>query len=93
MGLRKNNALKFLEDKTSDYAERVALGMKTSLGWNEFTYSGLGMLSRKLGHYLINGLELQKGVPDTVPCSLYQFILIAFRKWALRLFSFYRWKN
>lgn len=61
MGLRKNNALKFLEDKTSDYAERVALGMKTSLGWNEFTYSGLGMLSRKLGHYLINGLELQKG--------------------------------
>lgn len=61
MGLRKNNALKFLEDKTSDYAERVALGMKTNLGWNEFTYSGLGMLSRKLGHYLINGLELQKG--------------------------------
>ena len=32
-------------------------------------------------------------VPDTVPCSLYQFILIAFRKWALRLFTFYRWKN
>ncbi len=61
MGLRKNNALQFLEDKTSDYAERVAVGMKTSLGWNEFTYSGLGMLSRKLGHYLINGLMLQKG--------------------------------
>ena len=61
MGLRKNNALQFLEDRTSDYAERVAVGMKTSLGWNEFTYSGLGMLSRKLGHYLINGLMLQKG--------------------------------
>ncbi|MBO5738658.1 AMP-binding protein [bacterium] len=61
MGLRKNNALKFLEDRTSDYAERVAVGMKTALGWNEFTYSGLGMLSRKLGHYLINGLMLQKG--------------------------------
>ena len=61
MGLRKNNALQFLEDKTSDYSERVAVGMKTSLGWNEFTYSGLGMLSRKLGHYLINGLMLQKG--------------------------------
>ena len=61
MGLKKNNALKFLEDKTSDYSERVAVGMKTQLGWNEFTYSGLGMLSRKLGHYLINGLCLQKG--------------------------------
>ena len=61
MGLRKNNALQFLEDKTSDYSERVAVGMKTALGWNEFTYSGLGMLSRKLGHYFINGLMLQKG--------------------------------
>lgn len=61
MGLRKNNALQFLEDRTSDYAERVAVGMKTNLGWNEFTYSGLGMLSRKLGHYFINGLMLQKG--------------------------------
>lgn len=61
MGLRRNNALQFLEDKTSDYSERVAVGMKTNLGWNEFTYSGLGMLSRKLGHYFINGLMLQKG--------------------------------
>lgn len=61
MGLRRNNALQFLQDKTSDYSERVALGMKTPLGWNEFTYSGIGMLSRKLGHYFINGLMLQKG--------------------------------
>ena len=61
MGLRKNNALQFLEDKTSDYAERVALGIKTQLGWNEFTYSGLGMLSRKIGHYLINDLQIAKG--------------------------------
>ena len=61
MGLRKNNALKFLEEKTSYYSERVAVGMKTSLGWNEFTYSGLGMLSRKIGHYLINGLQIPKG--------------------------------
>ena len=29
MGLKKNNALLFLEDKTKDYAERVALGIKT----------------------------------------------------------------
>ena len=61
MDLRKSNALQFLEDRTSDYSERVALGMKTSLGWNEFTYSGLGMLSRKVAHYLINGLQVQKG--------------------------------
>ena len=61
MGLRKRNALQFLEDRTSDYSERVALGMKTNLGWNEFTYSGLGMLSRKVAHYLINGLQVQKG--------------------------------
>ena len=61
MSRKRNNALQFLEDRTSDYAERVAVGMKTNLGWNEFTYSGLGMLSRKLGHYLINGLQLQKG--------------------------------
>ena len=61
MELRKNNALQFLEDRTSDYSERVALGMKTNLGWNEFTYSGLGMLSRKLGHYLINELQIPKG--------------------------------
>ena len=61
MGLRKRNALQFLEDRTSDYSERVALGMKTNLGWNEFTYSGLGMLSRKIAHYLINGLQVQKG--------------------------------
>lgn len=61
MGLKKNNALLFLEDKTKDYSERVALGIKTNLGWNEFTYSGLGMLSRKLAHYLINGLQLAKG--------------------------------
>lgn len=62
MGMRrKDNALQFLEDKTVSYSERVALGIKTSLGWNEFTYSGLGMLSRKLAHYFINGLMLQKG--------------------------------
>ena len=52
-----NGLLEFLEDKTSDYSERVALGMKTNLGWNEFTYSGPGMLSRKVAHYLINGLR------------------------------------
>ncbi|MBE7702870.1 MAG: hypothetical protein E7Z89_02335 [Cyanobacteria bacterium SIG28] len=61
MGLRKDNILQFLEDRTKDYSERVALGIKTTLGWEEFTYSGLGMMSRKLAHYLMNVLEVEKG--------------------------------
>ena len=44
MGLRKHNRkhniLSLLEDKTSDYGDRVALGTKTNMGWEEFTYSG-----------------------------------------------------
>ena len=64
MGLRKHNRkhniLSLLEDKTSDYGDRVALGTKTNMGWEEFTYSGLGMMSRKVAHYLINTLGVQK---------------------------------
>lgn len=58
---RKNNILLLLEDKTVDYQDRVALGIKTALGWKEFTYKGIGLLSRKLGTYLINDLQLKKG--------------------------------
>ncbi len=54
MGLRNNNILSLLEVKTEDYGERVALGMKNSFGWKEFTYKGIGLLSRKLAHYFIN---------------------------------------
>lgn len=61
MGLRNNNILSLLEVKTEDYGERVALGMKNSFGWKEFTYKGIGLLSRKLAHYFINELGLQKG--------------------------------
>ena len=56
MGLRNNNILSLLEVKTEDYGERVALGMKNSFGWKEFTYKGIGLLSRKLAHYFINEL-------------------------------------
>ena len=55
------NMLSFLEEKTNDYADRVALGIRTHLGWKEFTYQGIGMLSRKLAYYLINKLEVRKG--------------------------------
>lgn len=58
---RKNNILQLLENKTGDYENRVALGIKTVLGWKEFTYKGIGLLSRKLASYLINDLHLKKG--------------------------------
>ena len=60
MKYRKNNVLLLLEEKTDVYGDRVALGSRTALGWKEFTYKGLGLLSRKLGSYLINNLEVQK---------------------------------
>lgn len=61
MQYRKNNILLLLEDKTGVYENRVALGIKTALGWKEFTYKGVGLLSRKLATYLINDLQLKKG--------------------------------
>lgn len=61
MRYRKNNILLLLEDKTVDYENRIALGIKTALGWKEFTYKGVGLLSRKLATYLMNDLQLKKG--------------------------------
>lgn len=61
MRYRKNNILLLLEDKTVDYENRIALGIKTALGWKEFTYKGVGLLSRKLATYLMNDLNLKKG--------------------------------
>lgn len=61
MVLKHKNVLSMLEDKTNEYNDRVALGMKTALGWKEFTYKGLGLLSRKLAWHLINELEVKKG--------------------------------
>lgn len=57
----KNNILLLLEEKTDIYKDRVALGIKTALGWKEFTYKGVGLMSRKLASYLINDLQLKKG--------------------------------
>lgn len=56
-----NNVLQLLENKTSDYQNRVALGIRTAFGWKEFTYRGIGLLSRKLASYLINETGLKKG--------------------------------
>lgn len=56
----KGNVLSFLENKTNNYSERVALGMRSSFGWNEFTYHGLGLMSRKIASYLMNNLGIKK---------------------------------
>lgn len=61
MKLRKNNILQLLGEKTESYKDRVALGIKTPLGWREFTYRGVGLLSRKLAYHLINDLDIKKG--------------------------------
>lgn len=61
MGLKQRNILTLLEDKTCDYEDRVALGMKSTFGWKEFTYRGLGLLSRKLARFMIEDLQVVKG--------------------------------
>lgn len=61
MKYRKNNILLLLEDKTEIYENRIALGIKSAFGWKEFTYKGIGLLSRKLATYLIKDLQLKKG--------------------------------
>lgn len=61
MGLRSRDVLTLLEDKTCDYQDRIALGIKEAFGWKEFTYKGLGLLSRKLARHMIEDLEIPKG--------------------------------
>lgn len=53
MGLSRKNVLMLLHERTEKYADKVALGMKTQYGWKELTYRGVGLLSRKLAHYLL----------------------------------------
>ena len=55
------NILLFMEEKTDDYKDNIALGIKTSNGWNEFTFEQIGKLSRKIANYFINELKILKG--------------------------------
>ena len=55
------NILTLLEENTNSYSEKIALGIKSQLGWKEFTYRGLGLMSRKIASYLINDLQVEKG--------------------------------
>ena len=60
MKLKSRDILSLLENKTCDFQNKVALGIKEAYGWKEFTYKGLGLLSRKLARYLIEDINLEK---------------------------------
>ena len=77
MESRNSHILSFLENKTADYADRIAVGMKSPYGWSEMTYKGVGLLARKIARYLIEDLGIQKGEclsilseskPEYAPC-------------------------
>lgn len=50
----QTNVLLFLENRTEILDNKIAVGMKSNLGWNELTFGGLGILSRRLANFLIN---------------------------------------
>ena len=54
----EKNTLLFLETRTNELNDHIALGMKSYLGWRELSYKGLGILAKRLGSFLINaGIE------------------------------------
>lgn len=56
--MEQNNILLFLENRTEEFENKIALGIKSNLGWNELTFRGVGILSRRLAVYLIkNGIN------------------------------------
>ena len=54
------NVLLFLESRTEELENNVALGMKSYIGWEELTFKGLSILSQRLANYLIE-LGIDKG--------------------------------
>lgn len=58
---KRKNILSLLDERTKHYGETIALGAKNKMGWQEFTYKGIGLLSRKLACYLIDNLQVKKG--------------------------------
>lgn len=57
---RNNNILLFLENRTKELDDEIALGIRYQWGWKEITFRGLGLLSRKLANYLIK-IGVNKG--------------------------------
>ncbi len=54
------NILLLLENKTEEFDDRIALGMKSYLGWKELSFKGVGILTRRLANYLIK-IGIEKG--------------------------------
>ena len=61
MGSTRYNILSLLEERTNAFSDRIALGIRTQLGWKEFSYKGIGLLSRKLASHLIMDVQVKKG--------------------------------
>ena len=61
MGIKDRDFLSLMEKRTFAYEDRVALGTRSNFGWKEFTYKGIGLLSRKLATHLIYDLDTKKG--------------------------------
>lgn len=58
--METTNILSFIEKRTKELEDHIALGIRSYLGWNEITFKGLGVLSRKLASYLIS-IGIDKG--------------------------------
>lgn len=54
------NILLFLENRTEELENNIALGMKSYIGWEELTFKGLSILSQRLANHLIE-LGIDKG--------------------------------
>ncbi len=60
MAENMKNVLLFLEKRTEELENKIALGIKAHLGWNELTYKGVSVLSKRLANYLIS-IGIEKG--------------------------------
>ncbi len=58
--LEEQKLLLFLEEKTKDLKNKIALSKNSPVGWKELTYEGIGILARHLASYLIDA-GIQKG--------------------------------
>lgn len=55
-----SNILLFLENKTEELENKIALGKKTHLGWQELTFKGVSILAKRLAAYLVK-IGVDKG--------------------------------
>ena len=67
--IKTRNILTFLENKTQNFENKIALSTKVQFGWKEFTYKGIGLLSRKIANWMINDINLTKGDRVAILCE------------------------